>query len=173
MGLETATIMGIVSAVTAAAGAGTAAYSAVAAGENAKETADYNAKVAENAAKDAQQRGAIAAAEQRQKTRQMIARQDAAFSAGGLDASTGTPLDIQTETAGMGELDALRIIDNAQRQAAGLKTEAELSVFRGNAAQTAGYFGAAGSILGGLGTASTNIAPFFGSKSPNMRLGKG
>lgn len=154
-----ATTAAIVAAVATAASAGTAAYSAVAAGENAKEAADYNARVAENAAKDAAQRGAIAADEQRQKTRQMIARQNAALSAGGLDASTGTPLDIQTETAGMGELDALRIVSNAQRQAAGYTAQAGLEQSRGDAARTAGYFGAAGSILGGVGSAG-----YYGSK---------
>lgn len=148
-----------VAAVMAVAAAGTSAYSAVAAGENAKDTADYNAKIAENAARDANERGAIAAAEQRARTRQMTARQNAAMSSGGLDASTGTPLDIQTETAGMGELDALRIVNNAQRQAAGLKAQADLDLFKGNAARTAGYFGAAGSILGGLGSAA-----YYGSK---------
>ena len=138
----------------AAISTGISAYSAVAAGENAKEVADYNATVQENAAKDASERGAIAAAEQRTKARQMIARQNAAMSSGGLDASTGTPLDLQTETAGIGELDALRIVNNAQRQAAGYKAQAELEKFRGGSALNAGYFGAAGSILGGVGTAA-------------------
>lgn len=154
-GSISATTLAYVAAAAAVAGAGTAAYSSVAAGENQKEMADYNAKVQENAAKDAEQRGAIAADEQRQKTRQMIARQNAGMSASGLDTSTGTPLDIQTQTAGMGELDALRIVNNAQRQAAGLQAQADLDVFKGNTAQTAGYFGATGSILGGLGSAAS------------------
>lgn len=156
-----ATTAAIVAAVATAASAGTAAYSAVAAGENAKETADYNARVAENAARDASERGAIAAAEQRAKARQMMARQNAAMSAGGVDASTGTPLDLQTETAGIGELDALRIVNNAQRQAAGYQAQAGLEQLRGNAARTAGYFGAAGSILGGVGSVG-----YYGSKIP-------
>ncbi|GFE61924.1 hypothetical protein [Geobacter sp. AOG2] len=154
-----ATTAAIVAAVATAASTATAAYSSVAAGENAKEVADYNAKVAENAARDANERGAIAAAEQRTKARQVIARQNAAMSAGGVDASTGTPLDLQTETAGVGELDALRVVNNAQRQAAGYKAQAGLEQFRGNAARTAGYFGAAGSILGGVGSAG-----YYGSK---------
>jgi len=83
----------------------------------------------------------------------MTARQNAVMSAGGVDASTGTPLDLQTETAGIGELDALRIVNNAQRQAAGYQAQAGLERFRGDAARTAGYFGAAGSILGGVGSA--------------------
>lgn len=159
--ISTATALTI-AAISAAAAAGTGAYSAVAAGQNAKDTADYNAKVAENAAKDAEQRGAIAAAEQDQKTRQMIARQNATMSSNGLDTSTGSPLDILTDTAGMGKLDSLRILNNAQRQAAGLQSQADLDVFKGNASQTAGYFGAAGSILGGMGSV---VNSYYGSKS--------
>lgn len=153
-GSISATTLGYIAAAGAVAAAGTTAYSAVAAGENAKETADYNKQVADNAAKDAAQRGAVAADEQRLKTRQMIARQNAALSAGGWNASTGTALDLQTETAGIGELDALRIINNAQRQAAGFKDQAALEGFKGDVGLQAGYFGAAGSILGGLGSAA-------------------
>ena len=61
----------------------------------------------------------------------------------------------------MGELDALRIVNNAQRQAAGLKAQSELEVFRGNAAQQAGYFNTAGTALGGIGNAA---AGYYGMK---------
>jgi hypothetical protein len=111
--------------------------------------------VQQNAAKDAQERGAIAAAEHDRQTRQMIARQNAAMSASGVDTSSGSPLDILTGTAGMGKLDSLRIINNAQRQAGGLQAQSGLDLFKGNAAQTAGYFGAGGTILGGLGSAAS------------------
>ena len=148
-------------AAVAAASAGTTAYSAVAAGENAKETADYNKQVADNAAQDALQRGSIAAAEHKQKVRQLISQQNAEFSAGGIDASTGTPLEIMTQTAGMGQLDALRILNNAQRTAGGYTSQGNLDEFQGNAAQRAGAFGAAGSILGGAASAARG---YYGNK---------
>lgn len=134
---------------TAAASAGVGAYSAVASAENAKETADFNAEMQKRAADDALQTGALDAADKRQQTRQLIARQHAAQAASGFDTSQGTALGIMTETAGMGELDALKILNNAQRKSAGLKVSADLETAKGNAAQSAGQLNAAGSLLSG------------------------
>jgi hypothetical protein len=152
----------IIAAVAAVAGTGVSAYSAVAAGDNARATANYNAQVEQNAAQDAEQRGAIAAAEHDQQTRQLIARQNATMSASGVDTSSGSPLDILTGTAGMGKLDSLRILNNAQRTADGLQAQSGLDLFKGGAAQTAGYFGAGGSILGGLGG---SITGYYGTRN--------
>lgn len=152
----------IIAAVTAIAGAGMGAYSAVSAGNNAKAAADYNSQVAQNAALDAENRGAVAAAEHDQQTRQLIARQNAAMSAGGLDTSTGSPLDILTGTAGMGKLDSLRILNNAQRTASGYQAQSGLDLFQGNAAQTGGYLNAAGTVLGGMGS---SITGYYGTRN--------
>lgn len=130
------------------------AYSAVAAGENAAETADYNAKVQENAALDARQRGAVAAAEHQDKVKRLIGTQMATAGANGLLATTGTPLDIITDTAGMGKLDSLRLLSNANRQASGFDDQSKLTKFEGSNAATAGNMNAAGAIVGGLGSAA-------------------
>jgi hypothetical protein len=71
--------------------------------------------------------------------------------ASGFDPNSGTNLSLMTETAGQGELDALKIKNNAQRVASGLEAQAVLTTSQGNAAQNAGYFNAAGSILSGVG----------------------
>lgn len=129
-------------------------YSAYQAGENAEDVADYNAEMQRRTADDALQRGALEAADKRQQTRQLIARQHAVQAASGFDTSQGTALDIMTETAGMGELDALKILNNAQRQASGLKASADLEIYKGNAASNAGKMNAAGSALSGAATAA-------------------
>lgn len=144
----------LVAVAVAAVGVGVSSYSAVAAGQNAKETADYNAKVQENAALDAQQRGATAAAEHQDKVRRMIGTQEATAAANGLLTSTGTPLDIITDTAGMGKLDSLRLLSNAGRQAQGLNEQAGLTRIEGSNAQTAGSLNAGASALGGLSSAA-------------------
>ena len=154
--------MAYVAVAVAVIAAATSAYATYSAGENAKEVGEYNKKVADNAALDAAQRGSIEAADHRQKVRQMISRQNASFSAGGLDASTGTPLEIMTETAGMGELDALRIVNNAQRQGAGLKAQGELEMFKGNAAYRGGMLTAGGTLLGGASNA------YYGGKQSGL-----
>lgn len=146
---------------------GLTAYSQYAAADNAKDIADYNKKAADNNALDAAQRGSIAAAEHRQKVRQMIATQNAAYSSAGVDSSTGTALQVQTDTAGFGELDALRILNNAQRSAAGYKAQGELEQWKGNAAFTNGMFDMAGTALGGASKA------YYGGKTTGMWGGSG
>lgn len=144
--------VGVATAVIGAISVSVSAYSAVAAGENASEVADYNAKVQENAAQDARQRGAVAAAEHQDKVKRMIGTQMATAGANGLLVTTGTPLDIMTDTAGMGKLDSLRLIANAHRQASGLDDQAGLTKVQGANASTAGNLNAAGAIVGGLGS---------------------
>lgn len=134
-------------------GVGISAYSAVQAGENAKDTADYNSEMQRRAALDANQRGSADAADKRQETRRLIARQHAIMGAGGFDPNSGTNLSLMTETAGQGELDGLKIRYNAQRQAAGLNAQADLTTSQGNAAQSAGYMNATGTLLSGAANA--------------------
>lgn len=144
----------------AAISASIGGYSAVAAGENAEETADFNAEMQKRTADDALQRGSIDAADKRQETRQMIARQHAAQAASGFDTTQGTAGLIMDETAGMGELDALKILNNAQRQASGLKASAELEMFKGNAASSAGKMNAAGSVI----SSASTVVGYYGMK---------
>jgi len=86
--------MAYVSAAIAIIGVGVSAYSSYAAGENAEEAADYNAKMQERAAADALQRGSVDAAQIKERTRKLIATQIANSGASGFDSSTGTPLDL-------------------------------------------------------------------------------
>ena len=125
------------------------AYSSYQSGQSEKQAADYNAKMMEQSAQDTIQRGADSAAEHRQKVKKMISSQVVGYAASGVDPNTGTPLDVGVETAGMGELDALRIVNNAQREAWGLNTQASLVRYRGKMAGRAGTMNAVGSILGG------------------------
>ena len=155
--------IGVSGVVLAAVGAGTGAYSAVASGENAKETADYNAKIQNNAALDAQQRGAQAAAEHQDKVRRMIGTQIATEASNGLLTNTGTPLNILTDTAGMGKLDALRLLSNAGRQAQGFDEQSGLLTIQGKNAQAAGSLNAGATALGGLSSAANG---FYTARKP-------
>lgn len=128
--------------------AATTAYTQIEAGESARRVGNYNKAVADNNALDAAQRGAVEASEHREKVRRMIATQNVAYSAAGVDASTGTAAAIQEDTAGFGELDALRILNNAQRGAAGARSQGDLEAWKGNSASRTGGINAAGSVLG-------------------------
>ena len=135
---------------------------------------DYNAGVAELQGKDAVEIGAENESRFRTQVRGMIGTQRAVQAGGNIDVNFGSSVDVQADTAFLGEMDALQIRTNAARQAWGYKVEAfnyasgaaiqrkegannELAAFArargtraaGSAAATSNYIGAAGTLLGG------------------------
>ena len=116
------------------------AYTTYAQAENAQEMGEYNKKVAENNALAAQQQGAVQASEHRQKVRQMLATQNAAYAASGVDPGTGSAGKVMDDTAGFGELDILRILNNAANSGAGMRQQGELEKWKGDAAFSTGMF---------------------------------
>jgi hypothetical protein len=147
-------------------GAGTTAYSSYESGQSQKKAADYNAKVAENnaliesnAAAESLKAGAAEAEAADTRKRQIIATQRASFAAGGVSSASGTPASLLAETAGLGELDALTAINNAQRRAYGYEVattdkyaEATMARFQGKSAAKTGSLNATGSLLSSAGS---------------------
>jgi hypothetical protein len=163
---EIATIAGVtigVMDVVGAAGTIMGAMGAMQSGNAARAAGDYNAQIAENnkviaerQASDALARGKIAEDEQRRKTMAIKGAQRAALGASGVALDSGSALDILGDTAAFGELDALTIRSNADREAYGYRVqgmnfEAEAGLARagGKAAQTAGMIGAGATLLSG------------------------
>jgi hypothetical protein len=138
-----------IAAIASVAAAGVSTYAQVQAGESQKDAANYNAEMGRMKAQDALQRGASEAALKRDKARQVASAQAEGAAMSGVSISTGTPLALLTETAGLGELDALRTVNNAHREAWGYKAQSTLDEFQGAAAQRTGYLNAAGTFLGG------------------------
>lgn len=134
-------------------------------GQAASASAAYQAAVmrnnqilAERAAQDAIDRGKVAEQRQRQQTKALIGRQRAILAANGVLIDQDSALDITTDTAGIGELDALTIRSNAEREALGFRSqgmnfaaEAGLADARGSAARSAGLTDAFGTALSGAG----------------------
>ncbi len=110
--------------------------------------ANYNAAVARNAALFAQQQGEVNAQAADRRTAAMIGRQRAAYAAGNLDVNTGSPLDIQADTADMGRLNSLTIRNNAARQAYGYQANANLDAASASNYETAGNTAMIGSLVG-------------------------
>jgi len=127
--------------------------SALQQGQQAKSAADYNAAALRATAISTENVGAQKAADQLMKARRLEASQVAAAGAGGVSPSTGTPLTIEGQTAEMGELDSLRIINNAQRTAWGYQTQANITEMEGEEAQKASYIKAGSTLLGGASSA--------------------
>ena len=126
---------------------------------NQQRIAEANAEQSRLNELDAMNRGANAAGEKRIEARQLLARQRALAS--GISPDTGTMADIQGETTTYGELDALKIVNNAQREARGFEVEqsnylmsAQAAGMSAQNAQTGSYLGAGASLLSGASQAA-------------------
>lgn len=139
--------MGSTAAIVNLIGGATQAYGQVQAGRSSARTAEFNAQMEELRARDAERRGDEAANRHRLQVTRMISSQRAALAAQGVDVEAGSALDVQIDTAALGELDALTIRNNAMREAFGYRAQAIDSRRRGRLARAEGVSGAANTIL--------------------------
>jgi hypothetical protein len=120
---------------------------------------DNNRKVAEWKAADAKARGAKEEASHRVKVAALKGRQRSALAASGVVVDSGSALDILGDTASLGELDALTIRSNAEREAYEHKVDAS------NLTANAGMkrMGAKNSLIAGKIGATTSLLSGAGS----------
>lgn len=128
--------------------------------------ANQNANVALDYAKDARLRGDMEAEQFSGKVRQLEGQQKAVLAANGVQVGAGTALDITAETKQIGQLDALTIRSNSEREALGFENQAvnfqaqsqnqaasaNLSSFAGANAASAANGRAFSSLLSGAGS---------------------
>lgn len=132
-----------------AAGTAISAYSSYQTGQYNRAVAKENEKIQANSARDSLQRGANQAADAKENARRVAASQRAGAAAGGISVDSGSALDLLTETAGMGELDALTVRNNAQRAAYGYNVQAMNTKAQGRLARAHGNAQAASTLLTG------------------------
>lgn len=170
--------VGVAMMVAAAA----SAYSQKQQSKYQSQLANYNADVAEKSAKDSINRGNAEADQQRARARQLAGTQAATLAASGVDLGGGTAVDIFSQTAGMGELDALTSVNNAQRQAYGLQAQAagqrsQASAYTAFGNQQAGLtllngavsaYGAYSQMGGSASSAFSSTGSAGGASSNNM-----
>lgn len=132
------------------------------AGDAAKNVGDLNAGIAETQAQDALARGKDDEERFRMGVKQLIGSQRAGFSGQNVAVDSGSAVDVQADSAFLGELDALMIRENAAREAHGFQQQAQVYRKGGQAAQTASRFAAAGTILGGAANTGTLLANRYG-----------
>lgn len=132
------------------------------------QVSEMNAKIMDQNARDALERGKMEEQQKRFEIAALTGRQRAAMAANGVDLSFGSPLDTIVDTAMLGELDALTIRSNAAREAydykvAGANGRADAALSRSSArsAQTGGYLSAFGTVLGG----ASEIGKYRASRS--------
>lgn len=164
MGADPVTLTLVATALTAAA-AGTQAYGQYQEGQAAADASKYQAQVAKNnalaadyAGQDAKDRGRQAELAQRQRTAQIMGTQRAGAASRGVQIDSGSAADEQVDTAGLGELDALMIRSNAEREALGFYNEA--GEFRGESRlrKAAAKSQSRGALLGSTSTLLTGGA---------------
>ena len=138
------------------------AWAAQAQGKYEAAVDEQNAALSDKQAQDAIERGQIEEARQRLVTRQTIGATRAAQAAQGVDVGSGSAVDVQASEAGLGELDALMIRNNAAREAYGFKVQAIQERQHAKIARVAGAGAAAGYAAGSYGTLLTGAANTYG-----------
>lgn len=152
----TLTVLTVAATVVTAGGQIYASQAQAAQAEYAAKVATENRKHELAARDDARKRGEMEQMRHWRRVSQLQGEQRAQMGAAGLDLGFGSPLDIQDETLAMGFEDSTIINQNTDREvlgyeirAANFKNEARAQRATAKAARTAGYIGAAGTLLGG------------------------
>ncbi|WP_143741580.1 virion core protein, T7 gp14 family [Pleomorphomonas diazotrophica] len=133
-----------------------------------------NAMLAERQARNVLNAGMREEQKQKAMTAHLMAKQQAAQAANGVDVSFGTPLDLMVDTAKQGAIDALTIRTNAYRnyddvrnQAVASRNQAALYDMEAKNSRTAGILGAFGSMASTFGSAYASAAKMNPKVSSN------
>lgn len=152
-----------VGAVIALIGIAVSTYAAYEQAETQQKFAKYNAKVAENQAAGERMRAQVAADQQREAHRRLIANQRATYGVSGVDVASGSPLLVIADSAKQAELDAQIILAGGEARGIGFETQAGLSRFQGRQAATAGYVNAGSTLLSGVASTGASYARYQGT----------
>ena len=110
--------------------------------------AQNNARIAEENARRTRQQGIEEERMQRMKTQRKVASQMSSMASNGIDVTQGTAVDVLADTSAMGELDALSTRYNYEAKAQGydveagnFKNQSNLDLLSGKNAYSAGVMG--------------------------------
>ena len=150
------------------------AYGQIQAGKAAQQEANYKSAIERNnairadyAAEDAIQRGKIAEKAQRTKGALLLSQMKAVMGSSGQVIDEGSAGELVIDQAGINELEALNVRSSSEREAFGLKEQAEgfeassrLYKVSGANARSAGRVAAAGTVLTTGGTVAAKWYKF-------------
>jgi len=129
----------------------------------AAQEASNNATLAQRSASDALARADVDQQTKANQTDILLGQQRAGLAANGVDPNSGTAVNLQSDTAGSGELDQLTIQSNATREAAGYQAQGmnystQASIDEASSANdlSAGALSATSSIIGGAGSVASS-----------------
>lgn len=121
-------------------------------GKFQKETARFNARQQENEATQLRNKSVIEENKSRRATTELQSRQRARLAASNIDVESGSALQLQEDTALLGDVDALRIRSNIGGQASSLEQQSTLTESRGSFLEQAGKNKATGTLLSAAGS---------------------
>lgn len=146
-GLET------LAAVGGLIGSGVSAVGQIAAGQQQKAMADYQAQQLDQQAKDRMAVATRDAEQEAKKKDALLSRQTALAASSGGGVQNQSVLKLLEDTEAQGTFNANSAIYGGQSDASGLRSQAAVSRAEGKAAQTGSYLGAAGTLISGFGSA--------------------
>jgi len=131
------------------------AYSKNQQGKYQQGVAKYNQRLSEIQAADTLLRGREAADNHRKEVNRLAGTQRAAIAASGFDVGYGSAFETVQDTYTLGEEDAIKIEDNAEKTAQSHRQQASLDGLQGDNAYAAGVSGAGTSLLAGAGSVAS------------------
>ncbi len=160
--------------ITGAIGSYESGQAGKAQAEYQAEVAAQNQKLAQQSAQMASASGEAQAEQAGLKSRANLGAIRAAEGASGIDVNSGSAEDVQSSARGLGMLDQLTIRSNAAKTAYGYETQGlayggqqQLEKAVAQQAPIAGAFGAAGSLLSGAAGVSNQYATWQRLAGPN------
>lgn len=171
MAYATTTYLAILAATTALASTGVAVYGQQQQAKSAENTADYNAKLAENEARNVELEAQERAKRQNIQKRKELARIRNELSNTGTLTTTGTPLAILGDSAANMNTsiqDAYRV---STMQAASYRSQGTMGLWEASQARTAANLSSIGTGLSGISSAYTGYsgAKYNGSFTPRTK----
>lgn len=151
--------------------AGIGAGGAILGGIQKQKTAEANAQIARQQAREAQIKTAENVRRQRIQLGRLRGKQAAGFARGGVVTSAGTPLLVDVVTEIEGERDIAFIKRAGDAQAAALTSQASIFETQGKRALAGGILGGVSTLLGGAFKASQAGAFKGSTKTPVVSPG--
>jgi hypothetical protein len=152
------TVMAGISIATTLIGTGITAYGQAQQGKTANKLAQRNAQIMNRNATIAQQNAEFNAKLKEREDRRKRAGQEAGLQASGIEIYDGTNLIAFADQEWTDEINAELIRRGGQNEAANLQMQAGVTIAEGQAAKSAGYTSAGGSLLTGMGSAGMDYA---------------
>lgn len=157
VGTTTALVIAGVSLI----GSGLAAYGTIQAGQTQKKIGEYNAKVAENQAIEAEMVSRENLKRERTQASRFLAKQRTAIAGAGV-TEAGSPLEVMAASAAGLELQALDNMRLGRMQATALRAQGAMARYEGKQAARASLISAGATMMQG----AAQSASIYGSLAP-------